>query len=189
MMGFPGGLYGKESACNAGGLGSIPGLGQSPGEGNDNSLQYSCLENPMDRGTWQATVHGVAKSQTWHNTFTLKIYGIEHLFIWLFGYIWYIFVPLLFTYMCLFIIINFNFFACTGSSCCTWAFSTCSEWGLLSSCSVKASHCSDFSCCRAQPLGMQALVVGAHRLSCFMACGIVPDQGWNLCPLHWQVDS
>ena len=54
-MGFPGGLYGKESACNAGGLGSIPGLGQSPGEGNDNSLQYSCLE---------ATVHGVAKSQT-----------------------------------------------------------------------------------------------------------------------------
>ena len=79
MMGFPGGLYGKESACNAGGLGSIPGLGQSPGEGNDNSLQYSCLENPMDRGTWQATVHGVAKSQTWHNTFTLKIYGIEHL--------------------------------------------------------------------------------------------------------------
>ena len=45
-------------------LASIPGLGRSPGEGNDNPLQYSCLENPMDRGAWQATVHMVAKSQT-----------------------------------------------------------------------------------------------------------------------------
>ena len=63
-MGFLGGLDGKESTCNARDLGSIPGLGRSPGEGNGNSLQYSCLENPMDRGTWRATVHGVAKSQT-----------------------------------------------------------------------------------------------------------------------------
>ena len=55
---------GKESVCNAGDLGSIPGSGRSPGEGNGNSLQYSCLENPMDRGAWQATVHVVAKSQT-----------------------------------------------------------------------------------------------------------------------------
>ena len=54
----------KESACNVGDLGSIPGLGRYSGEGNDNSLQYSCLENPMDRGAWRATVHGVAKSQT-----------------------------------------------------------------------------------------------------------------------------
>ena len=52
---------GKESACNAGDLGSIPGLGGSPGEGNGNPLQYSCLKNHMDRGTWQATVHGVTK--------------------------------------------------------------------------------------------------------------------------------
>ena len=51
----------KESVCNAGDLGSIPWLGRSPGEGNGNPLQYSCLENPMDRGAWQATVHGVAK--------------------------------------------------------------------------------------------------------------------------------
>ena len=50
---------GKESACNAGDPGSIPGLGRSPGEGNSNSLQYSCLENPMDREVCQATVHGV----------------------------------------------------------------------------------------------------------------------------------
>ena len=61
---FPGGSDGKEFACNAGGLGSIPRSGRSPGGGNDNPLQYSSLENPMDRGAWQATVHGVTKSQT-----------------------------------------------------------------------------------------------------------------------------
>ena len=55
---------GKESACNAGDLGSIPGSGRSPGEGNGNPLQYSCPENPMDRGAWQAIVHGVTKSRT-----------------------------------------------------------------------------------------------------------------------------
>ena len=60
-MGFPYSSVGKESACNAGDLGSIPGLGRSPGEGNGNPLQYSCLENPMDRGAWRATVHGVAR--------------------------------------------------------------------------------------------------------------------------------
>ena len=54
---------GKEFACNAGDPGSIPGSGRSPGEGNGNLLQYSCLENPMDRGAWWAVVHGVAKSQ------------------------------------------------------------------------------------------------------------------------------
>ena len=58
---FPCSLIGKESACNAGDLGSIPGLRKSPGEGNGNSLQYSCLENPMDRGAWQVTVYGVAR--------------------------------------------------------------------------------------------------------------------------------
>ena len=51
----------RESACNAEDLGSIPGLGRSPGEGNSNPFQYSCLENPIDRGAWQSTVHGVAK--------------------------------------------------------------------------------------------------------------------------------
>ena len=62
--GFPGSSDGKESTCNAGDLGLIPGLGRSPGDGNDNPLQYSCLENPMDRGDWWATDHGVAKSWT-----------------------------------------------------------------------------------------------------------------------------
>ena len=61
---FLGDLAGKESACNAGDLGSIPGSGRSPGVGSGNPVQYSCLENSMDGEAWWATVHGVAKSQT-----------------------------------------------------------------------------------------------------------------------------
>ena len=61
-MGFPGGSDGKESACNAGDLDSIPELRRSPREGNGNPLQYSCLENSLDREAWQAIVHGVSKS-------------------------------------------------------------------------------------------------------------------------------
>ena len=67
---FPGGSNGKASVYNAGDLGSIPGLGKSPGEGNGNPLQDYCLENPMDRGAWWATAHGVAKSRTRLNNFT-----------------------------------------------------------------------------------------------------------------------
>ena len=63
-LGFPGGSAGKESACNAGDLSSIPGLGRFPGEGNGYALQYSCLENSKDRGAWQATVRGIIKSWT-----------------------------------------------------------------------------------------------------------------------------
>ena len=63
-IGFLGGSDSKQSACNVGDPGSIPGSGRSPGEGNGNPLQYSCLENPMEGGAWQATVHGVAKSRT-----------------------------------------------------------------------------------------------------------------------------
>ena len=61
---FPGGSEGKESACNVEDVGLIPGSGRSPGEGNGNALQDLCLENPLDRGAWWATVHGVTKSQT-----------------------------------------------------------------------------------------------------------------------------
>ena len=61
---FPGGSDGKVSAYNAGDPGLIPGSGKSLGEGNGDQLQYSCLENPMDRGAWQATVHGIAKTPT-----------------------------------------------------------------------------------------------------------------------------
>ena len=60
----PGGSDGKQTACTAGDTGSVPGLGRSLGKGNDISLQYSCLENLMDRGAWRATIHGVTKSQT-----------------------------------------------------------------------------------------------------------------------------
>ena len=66
---FPGGSDGKESACNAGDPGSIPGLGRSHGEGNGNPPQYSCLENSMDRGVWRVKVHGFAKSQTQQSDF------------------------------------------------------------------------------------------------------------------------
>ena len=71
-LGFPGGSDSKESSCNAGDLSLIPGLGRSLGEGNNYPLQYSGLENSMDRGAWQATVHGVAKSQTQLSDFHFK---------------------------------------------------------------------------------------------------------------------
>ena len=73
-MGFPGGSDGKESACNAGNLGLIPGSGKSPGERNGYPLQYSSPVNSMDRGAWQATVHGVTKSQI-NTTTTHGLYG------------------------------------------------------------------------------------------------------------------
>ena len=76
---FPGGSEDKASACNAGDPDLIPGWGRSPGEGNGNPLQYSCLENPMDRGTWRATVHRVAKSRTRLSDFTFT-------FIFIIGY-------------------------------------------------------------------------------------------------------
>ena len=69
---FPGGSDGKESTCNAGDLGLIPGLGRSPGEGNSNSLQYSCLENSMDIGDWQSIVHGVPENQPQLRDFHLE---------------------------------------------------------------------------------------------------------------------
>ena len=75
-MGFPGGSEDKAFVCNAGDPGSTPGLGRSPGEGNGNPLQYSCLENPMDGGTWQATVHGVTKSRTRLSDFT-SLHGLR----------------------------------------------------------------------------------------------------------------
>ena len=63
-MGLPRWCSDKDFACSAEGLDSIPGLGRSSGEGNGNPLQYSCLENPVDRGAWRATVHGVSRSRT-----------------------------------------------------------------------------------------------------------------------------
>ena len=74
-MSFPGGSEVKASARNAGDLGSIPGSGRSPGEGNSNPLQYFCLENPMDGGVRWVTVHGVAKSPTQLSDFTFTFTG------------------------------------------------------------------------------------------------------------------
>ena len=70
MLDFPGGSEGKESACNAGDPGLIPGLGRSPEEGNGNPLQYSCPGNPMDGGAWRAIVHRISKSRTRLSDFT-----------------------------------------------------------------------------------------------------------------------
>ena len=91
LSGYPyiaaaaGGSEVKVSACNAGDLGSIPGSGRSPGKGNGNPLQYPCLENPMDRGAWWATVHRVTKSRTRLSDFTFTffypyIHGLPTLF-------------------------------------------------------------------------------------------------------------
>ena len=77
VEGFPWGSDSEESACNAGEPGSVPGSGRSPGEGNSNPLQYSCLENSMDRGAWEATVHGVGKSWTRLSDYTFTFIGTE----------------------------------------------------------------------------------------------------------------
>ena len=75
VAGFPGGSDGKESACNSRDPRSLLGSGRSPGGGNGNSLQYSCLENSMDRGTWWATVHEITKRHDWAtNTFTFTVF-------------------------------------------------------------------------------------------------------------------
>ena len=79
-MGFPGGSDGKVSVYNVGEPGSIPGSGRSPGEGNGTPLQYSCLENPMEGGTWWVTVHGVAKNRTRLSNFTFTRKTDFHLF-------------------------------------------------------------------------------------------------------------
>ena len=80
-MGFPGSSDGKATAYNAGDLGSIPGLGRSPGEGHGNPLQYSCLENPMDREAWKATVNRTAQSWTWLKQ--LSMHARDNLKAWL----------------------------------------------------------------------------------------------------------
>ena len=77
FWGFPGGSDGKESACNAGDPGLNPGSGISPGEGNGNPLQYSCLENLMDRGAWKVTVRGVSQSQIELKRLSTQASGIQ----------------------------------------------------------------------------------------------------------------
>ena len=101
-MDFSVGSHGKESACKAVDPGSMPELGRFPGEGNGNPLQYSCLENPMDRGAWQATVNGVAKSQTQlsHQTTSTELVSVQCTVCW--------FSNVLFIYM-----------AASGLSCST----------------------------------------------------------------------
>ena len=103
-MDFPGGSEGKASNCNAGDLGSIPGSGRPPGEGNGNPLQYCCLENPIDRDAWWATVHGIAKSRTQLSNFTFSISFLS------------IHKSIKYTYLCMYkhlciVFLNFTFLA------------------------------------------------------------------------------
>ena len=79
-----GGSEGKASACNVGDRGLIPGSGRSPGEGNGNPLQHPCLKNPMDRGAWSATVHGISKSRTRLSDFTFTLFGLDHFLFFIF---------------------------------------------------------------------------------------------------------
>ena len=82
-LSFPAGSGGKEFTCNEGDLGLIPGLGRSPGEGNDYPQQYSCLNNFLNRGAWQATVHGVTKSWTFTFTFAASLTMLKPLAVWI----------------------------------------------------------------------------------------------------------
>ena len=98
------------------------------------------------------------------------------------------------TYMFIFImkrvVLFFIFiFGCTSLRCCAQAFSSCGEQGLLFSCCVQAYHDSGFFCCKAQAPGCAGSVAAGCRLSCPEACGVFPEQGSKLCPLHWKVDS
>ena len=81
--GFTGGLVVKNLPANAGDVGSIPGVGRSSGGGHGNPLQYSCLENPMDRGAWWTTVHGVAKSWTRLSDFTFSLSFFLQIYIYI----------------------------------------------------------------------------------------------------------
>ena len=86
-------------------------------------------------------------------------------------------------------LINLLFLAALGLHCCVQAFSSCSEWGLLFV-AVRGLLLPVASlCCGAWALGARASVVVAHGLSCYVACGIFPEQSLNPCPLHWQADS
>ena len=95
-MGFPGGSDDNESTCNAGEVGSIPGSVRSPGEGNGSPLLYFCLENPIDRGTWLATVNGVTKTQPrlsdqhtcTHTYWYIKFYHFTHFPLVLWSFVW-----------------------------------------------------------------------------------------------------
>ena len=88
---FPGGSHSKESACKAGDPGSIPGLGRSPGEGNGNPLQYSCLESPLDTGAWRATVHGSQRvGHNWAELTHWFIFYTPHVtnITWYLSFVW-----------------------------------------------------------------------------------------------------
>ena len=108
----------------------------------------------------------------------LIIWTCSYLYVWPRMTLFWLHVCLL---LCIYL-----FMAVLGLCCCSWAFSSCRERDRCSSCDVRASHCSGFSCCGEQPRAAWASVVVAHGFSCPVSHGIFPDQGSNPCPLHWQ---
>ena len=135
---FPVALEIKNLPANAGDIrdvGLTSGWRKSPGEGNGNPLQYSCLDNPMDRGVWRATVHGVTKSWPWlkrqHARTSIN---------------------------------SFSFLIGRPGALRMRAFSRCSRQGLLSSCGARVAPSGGVSCCRARALGARASVVAGCRL-------------------------
>ena len=196
---FPGG-----TAANAGNAGSIPGEGRSPGEGNGNPHQYSCLGNPMDRKAWWVTVQGVTESRTRRSNQATAVFSL---------YTTLISVCIVLNYSYMFKCELFNalffkkfFFDLLIFFVAVWAFSSCSEQGLLSSCGAWASHCGGFTCCGARALGYSGFgscssvvvasqfystgsIVVAQRLGCSAACGILLNEGSNPHLLRWHSDS
>ena len=120
LLNFPGNSDGKASACNAGGTGSISGLGRSPGEGNGNPLQYSCLENLMDRGAWWATVRGVARSQTRLSDFTFFFLSLTSRLRNMWSFISYLGRAQPSPSSCFYGVSTIKAFLLTGRNCSAW---------------------------------------------------------------------
>ena len=161
--------------ASAGDVGSIPGSGRSPGGGNGNPVQNSCLGNPIDRRNWRATLHGVTKSQPWQSTHACSLLTAPHSL----GLGNSSSSPLLFyTFIYLFM------YFCAGSLLLS-RFSLVVVCGLL----IEVA-----SCCGAWTIGrtgVSSCTTWAleHRLDCSAAYGTFPDQGASPCLLHWQAGS
>ena len=159
------GSNGKESACNAGDPSSIPWSGRSPGGRNGNPLQYSCLENPMDRGAWWATVHGVAKSQTWLSDWVCTYnthYLLKKLFIWLHQVLQHM------GFYCGIVVQSLNrvqLFATPWTAACQASLSSTIAWNLLKLMSIELLMPSNHVILHCLLLFLLSWVNSCHQVS------------------------